>query len=162
MCMSVCVAGCVCACMCVFVHVCAWGCVDTCAASGTSCSSAAPCPCCPCTPWDAFGRTPSPGCFLLATHTCSDATLLRAWGPPPWPLGGHKSGGHAPGDSPRDRRQLCVPRGVLAVLGAEEQCTFPYLFPLRVNPLLPTQDPATLETTSADQSSLKGYRGMLI
>lgn len=37
-------------------------------------------------------------------------------------------------------------RGVQAVLGAEEQCTLPYLFPLSVNPLLFTLDPATLET----------------
>lgn len=32
-----------------------------------------------------------------------------------------------------------------AVLGAEEQCTLPYLFPFSFNPLLPTQDPANQE-----------------
>ena len=70
------------------------------------------------------------------------------------------------------RRQLCVPkgtaartlawllpghRGVKAVLGAEEQCTLPYLFPLSFNPLLPTQDPATSGKGKGHQPQLIWY-----
>jgi len=183
-CRGECVSVHACACLCT---CCAWVCACWGARGYRRCSGhrqlsrGAPSARCPHTaPRGASGRAPSPGCsrgapprpcMLAAMPPCSELGDLL-----PVPGGDPQARWPCPGDQPGSRRQLCVPRGtaasalawvllghggVKAILGAEQQCTLPYLFPLSFNPLLPWQVRKGEGTspTSAHRLSLRGYGG---
>lgn len=140
--------------VCEGVHGCAWMCMG---AHGCAWIHVLPVPAVPAPPHGVrLGDPRSPGAAGVlppAMHACGDATPLRARGPRSLSLeGGAMSTVVMPlgtarpawGGARSPKAQLpgpCQAGGMEVVLGSEEHCTFPYLYPFSFNPLLPTQGP---------------------